>query len=152
MKNKFKITNDFWIGLACLAVSIAFLVMSHTYPNLNRDAFDAYGADGFPLLISRVMIFFSLMLIVESIIKGVKIAKNPQTAVGAGKDQQTPEEKKAARNDVLRVLAIIAICIVYFLLVKKIGFVICTPILMFCCMAIYGNKKWCLIFFIYFPF
>lgn len=147
MKKKFD--SDLIIGVVCLAVALLFLYASCTYPNLHRPEFGDYGADLLPKVTSYVMIFFSLMLILQSVLKRVRGKKKNPTGAAEAAAEPTPEEiqaaaaeKKEAKKDALRVVGIIVLSILYLLFVGKIGFLICTPILMLGSMALYGNKKW----------
>lgn len=112
--------SDLLTGAAILGMGIMSVVMSAALPSASM----GLGSGGFPTVIGWCMIVLGAMQIVLTARKGFSGIK-----------------VKVNFSSLWPSLAVAALCLIYYLLLRKVGFVLLTPLLLFGVMRIFHYKK-----------
>lgn len=118
------INMDLIAGILLTAIAALLLIASFTYPKLNRDDL-IVGADLFPKVVAAGMLVCALVILIKAIVKPVY------------RPPFTKEEKK----EYLRTAIVIALCVLYTLVMPKLGFILTSILTLAAVQWVFGNRN-----------
>lgn len=98
----------------------------------------------FPVFVGVGMTILSPLLIA----RGLRLRKSAAREGIQSADEsrptaaETPEESSAKKRFTLRFVLLVALGFFYTQIIRPVGYVVATPLLVFGAMVIYGDKKW----------
>ena len=123
MKNTEK-AADFWIAVAVMAVSIFLYSNASKMPKSAR----GIGPGDYPRFICAVLIVLCTIQIIRTLIecKGLPLIDFKNTNV----------------RYLVRAFAMILLSWLYYTFLKKVGFLVLTPVFLFASFMLFGYRKW----------
>ncbi len=127
-----KITREHVVGLICIAVSIAVLCVTPSFPK-GQESVNITGPAFFP----NVLAIAFIILGIAQIIAAFKSAHKSQTAAA----NDSPKDAQRLKKIMLSV-EFVALMIAFIVFFNSLGFFISTTIFLFLLMALLGLKWW----------
>ena len=114
---------DFWISILIIAISIIFFITANAMPNSDR----GIGPGDYPKVICSVLFVLGVVQLITVLIKS--------------KGLPLIDFKTINRRYLLRAFIMLLMTVLYYKLMKSIGFLITTPIYLFASFMLFGYKK-----------
>lgn len=114
---------DFWISLIVIVVSIILFINASNMPQSSR----GIGPGDYPKVICAVLFVLGLIQLVVTVIecKGIPLI----------------DFSSINKKYLLRALIMLALTLLYYYLLKPVGFLITTPLYLFASFILFGYKK-----------
>ncbi len=114
---------DFWVSLLVIAISIIFFVQASDMPKSDR----GIGPGDYPKIICIVLFVLGMIQLVTTVVKckGIPLI----------------DFKTVQGRYLFRAAIMLAMTIAYYMLVKKVGFVLLTPFYLFGSFMLFGYKR-----------
>lgn len=115
--------------------------------SLQRSSFDSLGSDGYARLVSGVGIFCIVLYLIQ---KAMEIAKQYQgltqedlqdASGGEGEETVKPWSHPIAWMQVHYKISMLVMCVVYVLLIDKLGFIISSALYLFASMMLFSQRE-----------
>lgn len=114
---------DFWISILIIAISIIFFITANAMPKSDR----GIGPGDYPKVICSVLFVLGVVQLITVLIKS--------------KGLPLIDFKTINRRYLLRAFIMLLMTVLYYKLMKSIGFLITTPIYLFASFMLFGYKK-----------
>lgn len=123
--------GEFLLTFLILVVAIFLLVMSTKFPVLR--AYDKLGPAFWPRIVLVGLIILNGMWLAKLILTQGQDLKANLSKIALGNSQE---------RNILRLLLVIAICLMYTFLIPILGFLLLTPIFQLLVLLAMGTRKW----------
>ncbi len=130
MSDKVTARSDVIVGLILLGLAILFFALSFTLPVRRA----GLSPTTFPRFVTIVMALLASGLVVQGVRKQRAFAGEPA--------HRTPEETDRRRQFAFRFLLLAVLGIGYTQVIRLLGFVVATPLMMAGTMILFDEKKW----------
>lgn len=114
---------DFWISILIIAISIIFFISADAMPDSDR----GIGPGDYPKVICAVLFVLGVIHLASTLI--------------SSKGFPLIDFKTINGRYLLRALIMLAFTVLYYKLMRKVGFLITTPIYLFASFMLFGYKK-----------
>ena len=114
---------DFWISILIIAISIIFFITADAMPDSNR----GIGPGDYPKVICTVLFVLGVIQLILVLIKS--------------KGFPLIDFKSINGRYILRAFIMLLMTVLYYKLMKGVGFLITTPIYLFASFMLFGYKK-----------
>ncbi len=114
---------DFWISILIIAISIIFFISADAMPDSDR----GIGPGDYPKVICAVLFVLGVIQLASTLI--------------SSKGFPLIDFKTINGRYLLRALIMLAFTVLYYKLMRKVGFLITTPIYLFASFMLFGYKK-----------
>lgn len=114
---------DFWISILIIAISIIFFISAEAMPDSDR----GIGPGDYPKVICAVLFVLGVIQLASTLI--------------SSKGFPLIDFKTINGRYLLRALIMLAFTVLYYKLMRKVGFLITTPIYLFASFMLFGYKK-----------
>lgn len=114
---------DFWISILIIAISIIFFISADAMPDSDR----GIGPGDYPKVICAVLFVLGVIQLASTLI--------------SSKGFPLIDFKTINGRYLLRALIMLSFTVLYYKLMRKVGFLITTPIYLFASFMLFGYKK-----------
>ena len=125
---------EYYIALILCMFSVFIFLTSYTIPLMVAvEKGGVVNARFFPRLVSFILVILSLIMVAENYFQ--KPSQNET-------DSAQAETKSSDKQGVFRLFGVGIICLFYFVLFERLGYLISSGLFMFGLLLILGNRKW----------
>jgi putative tricarboxylic transport membrane protein len=132
-----KAKTDIACGVVLDIIAVLLIIGSFSIKHISSLTFDV-GSAYFPRICAALLLFLGTALIISS---AVKVRKEKQQVLEAEKKEEEPEKIKNNTTALVKTLAVIAVLCLFALLLQKVGFIICSFVLVFVLILVLAPRE-----------